>query len=79
MEQRIFTTEQLQQFDGKEGRPVYLAYKGKVYDVSASDLWQGGSHWDEHTAGKELTGEMGNAPHEPSVLNKFPIVGDLAV
>jgi predicted heme/steroid binding protein len=25
--------------NGKEGRPVYIAFEGKVYDVSKSPLW----------------------------------------
>jgi len=38
-----FTEEELAQYNGKNGNPVYVAYKGKVYDVSASFLWKDGS------------------------------------
>jgi predicted heme/steroid binding protein len=29
-----FTLDELRQFDGKNGSPAYVGYKGKVYDVS---------------------------------------------
>ena len=39
-----FVTRALAQYDGKNGNPAYVAYKGKVYDVSASFLWKDGNH-----------------------------------
>jgi predicted heme/steroid binding protein len=42
--EREFTPEQLEQYDGKEGRPAYIAYKGKVYDVTDNYLWTNGNH-----------------------------------
>ena len=38
MEEQVFTKESLAQFDGKDGRPAYVAYQGKVYDVTGSTL-----------------------------------------
>jgi len=35
-----FTEEELAQCNGRNGNPAYIAYKGKVYDVSASFLWK---------------------------------------
>jgi len=29
-----FSSEELSTFNGKEGRPVNIAFEGKVYDVS---------------------------------------------
>jgi predicted heme/steroid binding protein len=37
--ERKFTLEELKQYDGRDGRPAYIAYKGKVYDVTDSFLW----------------------------------------
>src|SRR5262245_49489148 len=34
--QRVFTERELLQYNGEKGRPVYIAYKGLVYDVSRS-------------------------------------------
>ena len=36
---RKFTLEELGKFDGKEGRSIYVAYKGKVYDVTDSSVY----------------------------------------
>jgi predicted heme/steroid binding protein/uncharacterized membrane protein len=38
------TLEQLTTFDGKEGRPAYIGYKGIVYDMTSSRLWKNGAH-----------------------------------
>ncbi len=78
MEERVFTTDELASFDGKEGRPAYLAHAGKVYDVSTSWMWENGEHEDEHSAGADLTDDMDFAPHNDSVLQNFPVVGRLA-
>jgi predicted heme/steroid binding protein len=69
--------DQLKQFDGNAGKPVYVAINDKVYDVSHSDLWIDGEHQGMHSAGKNLAGEISNAPHGDEVLSKFPVVGEL--
>jgi predicted heme/steroid binding protein len=33
---KIFTERDLKAFDGGEEKPIYIAYQGKVYDVSGS-------------------------------------------
>jgi len=50
-----FTEEELARYNGKNGAPAYIAYKGKVYDVSDSFLWRNGSHQVLHNAGADLT------------------------
>lgn len=77
-ELRRFTTTELKQFDGKEGRPSYIAYNGKIYDVSNSRLWNDGKHAGRHFAGDDLTPSMINAPHDDIIFVKFPIVGELS-
>ncbi len=71
------TTSQLKEFDGKEGRPAYIAYKGVIYDVSKSPLWKKGNHPGAHTAGNDLTMSIMNAPHTEELLMKFEVVGEL--
>jgi predicted heme/steroid binding protein len=39
---RRFTRKELAQYHGKDGAPAFIAYEGKVYDVSHSFLWQDG-------------------------------------
>jgi len=72
---RKFTEEELAQYDGRNGNPVYIGYKGKVYDVSNSFLWKGGRHQVFHSAGMDLTDALKQAPHGEEILKKFPIVG----
>ncbi len=72
---RAFTKDQLSRYDGKDGRPAYVAYRGKVYDVSASSLWRMGKHQAFHAAGNDLTAALANAPHGFELLQKFPVVG----
>lgn len=73
--EREFTPEQLEQYNGKEGRPAYIAYKGKVYDVTDNYLWADGDHQGEHTAGRDLTEEVVNAPHGEETLERVKPVG----
>ena len=77
-EQKKFTLEELAKYTGKDGTPAYVAYKGKVYDVSDSPFWLGGEHLGSHDAGKDLTSEMDLAPHGPENLDRVKPVGELS-
>ena len=72
-----FTRDELSTYDGKDGRPVYIAHEGKVYDVSASKLWKTGSHMKRHQSGHDLSEDIKGAPHDTSVLGRFPQIGIL--
>ena len=71
------TKQELEQNNGKNGKPAYLAYKGKVYDVSESSFWLDGEHIGMHNAGKDLTEELEMAPHSEENLKRVKLVGDL--
>jgi len=75
--EKKFTLEELKQYDGREGRPAYIAYKGKVYDVTDSYLWIDGDHQGQHVAGKDLTEEITLAPHGEEILQKVKLIGVL--
>ena len=45
---RQFTSLQLRRYSGENGQPAYIAYQGKVYDVSKSRYWKDGLHEDLH-------------------------------
>jgi predicted heme/steroid binding protein len=75
---RRFTREELKQYDGRKGRPAYIAYRELVYDVSESFLWQGGTHQVLHRAGRDLTEELETAPHGPDLLDRCPFAGVLS-
>ncbi len=78
MEQtKKFTIAELNEFNGKNGKPAYVGYKGKVYDVTVSDQWLDGDHLG-HMAGQDLTEEMEIAPHSGDVLERMKTVGILA-
>jgi len=72
-----FSKKELAQYNGKNGAPAYIAYKGKVYDVSSSFLWKNGNHQVLHNAGKDLTDSLEEAPHGVDLLERFPVVGTL--
>jgi predicted heme/steroid binding protein len=81
---RIFLTElkkitkqELEQNNGKNGKPSYLAYKGKVYDVSESSFWLDGDHLGMHEAGKDLSEELEMAPHREENFQRVKLVGEL--
>ena len=74
---RKFTKKELARYHGKNGAPAFVAFEGKVYDVSQSFLWQRGRHQVRHLAGVDHTGNLGQAPHGADLLEKFPIVGIL--
>ena len=73
---RKFTLDELGKFDGKESRPAYVGYKGKVYDVTESSQWMAGDHLG-HAAGEDLTEQMEIAPHAENVLERMKVVGVL--
>ncbi len=74
---RELTPQELARFDGRAGAPAYIAFQGKVYDVSHSFLWQEGRRQVVHTAGKDLTGELEAAPHGAALLERVPVVAAL--
>jgi len=77
VELKKFNLEELKQFNGQTGKPAYLAFEGKVYDVTDSSSWQGGDHKGAHQAGKDLTEAIKIAPHNKEVFSKVKQIGNL--
>ncbi len=73
----VITLSQLALRNGQDKPEVWIAYKGRVYDVSMSRLWHRGTHY-EHWAGQDLTNELEDAPHTEEVFSKFKVIGTLA-
>ncbi|PKQ15214.1 MAG: cytochrome B5 [Actinobacteria bacterium HGW-Actinobacteria-7] len=71
-----FTLEDLKGYDGTDGKPAYVAFKGVVYEVTESAMWGAGDHEGMHQAGADLTAEHEDAPHDIYVTD-FPEVGRL--
>ena len=76
-EQKKVTLQELEENNGKNGKPAYIAYKGKVYDVSQSSFWLDGDHLGMHEAGKDLTEELEMAPHREENFQRVKLVGEL--
>ncbi len=73
-----YTRAQLALRNGQDRDEIWVAYKGLVYDVTRSRLWRRGNHY-EHWAGQDLTRELDqDAPHNPNVFDKFPVVGRMS-
>jgi predicted heme/steroid binding protein len=73
---KTFSRQELKKYDGSQGIS-YVAYRGKVYDVSKSFHWKKGAHQVTHKAGQDLTEALEEAPHLPDRLFRFPVVGSL--
>jgi predicted heme/steroid binding protein len=71
------TIDELGAFDGKEGRPAYIAYKGTIYNVTQSKMWKNGSHMARHEAGNDLTEILTQAPHDEDKVIPMEVIGKL--
>lgn len=71
-----YTPQQLALRNGQDREEIWVAFKGKIYDVSKSRLWRDGKHY-EHWAGQDLTPELADAPHTAKVFDKFEVIGKL--
>ncbi len=75
-ETKKYSIQELTEFNGKNGKPAYVGYKGKVYDVTESYQWGDGEHLG-HMAGQDLTEMMEVAPHAEDVMERMKVVGTL--
>lgn len=73
----LFEIEKLEEMNGEDGKPCYIAYDDKVYDVSRSKLWANGIHMRLHHAGSDLTTHLPNAPHGTEVFERYPQIGTI--
>jgi predicted heme/steroid binding protein len=72
----VYTRSQLALRNGQDRAEIWIAYKGKIYDVSRSRLWHNGRHY-EHWAGQDLTEELKDAPHTEHVFERYDVIGIL--
>jgi len=76
-EQKKVTRQELEENNGKNGKPAYIAYQGKVYDVTESSFWIDGEHVGMHQAGRDLTEELEMAPHKEENFERVKLIGEL--
>lgn len=75
--EKSFTSDELSQYNGKDGNPAYVAVDGLVYDFTDLGRWRNGNH-NGYEAGKDLTEEIKDiSPHGLSVLSRAPVIGTL--
>ena len=70
------TVDELAAYNGKDGKPAYVAVKGVIYDVTNVPAWKDGVH-KGNTAGMDVTDLIANAPHGESVTTNLTAVGKL--
>jgi len=76
--ERKITKQELEENNGKNGKPAYFAYNGKVYEATDSAMWIDGEHMGMHQAGKDLTEDIDMAPHGTEQFEKIKYIGELA-
>jgi predicted heme/steroid binding protein len=75
--QPSLTLSELASFNGRDGRPAYVAVNGTVYNVTNSIQWDSGTHFGL-LAGKDLTEDFdGCHSMNMSILSSLPVVGTL--
>jgi predicted heme/steroid binding protein len=73
---RVFTLEELKQYNGSNNNPAYIAVDGVVYDVSNIARWAGGSHFGVR-AGSDATQDYRQCHGATGVVNRLPKIGVL--
>ena len=73
---KSYTKSQLALRNGQDREEIWIAYQGRIFDVSNSRLWKNGTHY-EHWAGQDLTDELPDAPHTEKVFERLTQVGVL--
>jgi predicted heme/steroid binding protein len=77
LSERKISKQELEENNGKDGKPAYFAYKGIVYVASDCAMWMDGEDMGMHQAGKDLTEDMDMAPHGPENVERVKYVGEL--
>lgn len=73
-QQKEFDLEELEQYDGKNGKPAYVSIEGIVYDISNESIFEERKN-KESLAGKDLTELFSLSLKINTIINRAPIVG----
>lgn len=74
------TKQQLQDANGKDGKPCYVALDNIVYEIKQGNKWQNGEHTTSEGqayCGMDGTEVIKKSPHGKSVLSLLTKVGTL--
>ncbi len=69
-----YNRDTLAKYNGQNGQPSYVAFKGLVYELTNFTSWIGGFH-NGYEAGKDLTDAFQYSPHTDSIFDKAKVVG----
>lgn len=72
------TLEQLAEFDGKDGSPLYVAVDGIIYDLTKCRYWKGGVHDkspEDALGGRDMSAIIKKSTHGMKRVKRYPIVG----
>ena len=70
---RKFTKETLSNYNGKNGRPAYIAFNGTVYDVTNNTHWLNGENNGIH-AGCDVSLDLATCKGTNSGITAYRIV-----
>ena len=72
----LISKADLNEANGKDGNPAYIAVDGTVYDVTNFGAWADGEHQDMVTAGTDATDLFeSESPHNTEFLEALPLAG----
>lgn len=73
-----YTRSELALRNGQDRSEIWIAWEGKIFDVTGSRLWKNGKHY-EHWAGQDLTEELTDSPHGRRVFEGREPIGILVL
>ena len=73
-----YTSSELALRNGQDRPEIWIAWEGKIFDVTESRLWRNGKHY-EHWAGQDLTEELADSPHGRRVFEGREPIGVLVL
>jgi len=68
--ERRVTLAELRHNTGERGTRKWIAFEGRVYDITDCPRWRGDLHERLHYPGQDLTTEMPEAPHKQDVFTR---------
>jgi len=73
IEKRYFTLDELREFNGENDKPIYLAIKGEVYDVSSKQDFYGPGEGYHLFAGRETARALAKMSFEKEELDNTDV------